>query len=330
MTTNRELNNIIETLSKINYNSYSHIQSNAKIKLIFNSKRQINSPLFKDLIVYIKKKLSFNVKKHSSKDTLHEARSEIPHKIQKQILHKIQKQIPHKIQKQIPHKIHQKIDIQIPSQNTVHAFEPFLIDNISQISISKRNSDFYSQAFFRAINNELDIYTDKEMINYIKEIKYKVIEDFYARNIYKRKDYSSKHFKKNELDDVFANNLSISLHMLRVYGDVFNLNIVYIDSEGSFIFLTFYDKEKATVIITEDNYSVYTLRPKGGTFIRGKQFYKYLYNKMSYNKDKLDTLSISNLQNICKLMTIDYKKKGKTKRINKTKKELTYELINSK
>ena len=215
----------------------------------------------------------------------------------------------------------------IKEEKIIDTFTGIIKDNLVQISISKKSSDFYSQIFFRAINNELDVFTDKEMKQYLKQIKYKVVESFYIRDLYKCLDYSSKDFKKNELDNVFANNLPISLHMLRVYGDVFNVNIVYIHMDGAFTFLTFYDLQKATVIITEDNYKIYTIRNRSNSLIKGKEFYKYLYDKHTYNKAELDKFNISNLQNVCKFKTIDYKKMGKTKRINKTKKELISEIF---
>jgi len=331
MTPNKGLNNIITSLSKIKYLSYEHIQLNAKVKLNYNNKRNTNSSLFKELIGYVKTKLSSHGKNHAQLSNTNQYITKC-NIVQQKIPQKVQQKIPQKVQQKIPQKVQQKFIQNIVQKQNIGApvFGDIMRDGLLQISLTKRSSDFYSQIFFRAINDELDVFTDKEIVNYLKNIKYKVIEAFYAGDIYKRLDYSSKDFKKSELDNVFANNLSVSLRMLRVYGDVLKVNVVYIHSEGmSATFLTFYNKDKATVIIAEDNYSVYALRNKVGGFIRGKEFYKYLYNKNNHSKDELDKFNISSLQNICKLRTIDYKKKGKTKRINKTKKELIEALCNS-
>ena len=316
MTTNKGLNNILDALSRIKYQSYEHIQLRAKVKLnCDNTKKPRHTSLFKELIGHIKTVLSSN-----SKSKNKTAPNTINNKLcqGKTILgHQ-----PRKIT--IQHNAHKTV---VKTPGTVPAFKNILTNDMTQIALSKNRSDFYSQIFFQAINSELDVFTDKEMVNYIKDIKYKVTEAFYAGNIYKRLDYSPKDFKKSELDNIFANNLSVPLRMLRVYGDVFGANIVYINPESQFTFLTFYDKEKATVVITEDNYSIYTVRNKVDCFIRGKEFYTYLYNKNNPGLDSLEKFNIVNLQNICKLRSVVYKKKGKTKRVNKTKKELISELF---
>ena len=54
MTTNNGLNNIINALSKIKYNSYEHIQLSSIVRLDFNSSKTIYSQLFKELISHIK------------------------------------------------------------------------------------------------------------------------------------------------------------------------------------------------------------------------------------------------------------------------------------
>ena len=323
MTTNNGLNNIINTLSKIKYNSYAHIQLSSIVKLNFNIKNPPYSKLFKELIVHIKdikNKLPHTKKQIPNKKTYNPNKNITIHKYNIPDHHKSDIKKDQVKKEQIKKEY-------IKEEKIIDTFTGIIKDNLVQISISKKSSDFYSQIFFRAINNGLDVFTDMEIKNYLKKIKYRVVESFYIRDLYKRLDYSSKDFKKNELDNVFANNLPISLHMLRVYGDVFNVNIVYIHMDGAFTFLTFYDLQKTTVIITEDEHTIYSIRSKTDTFIRGKEFCKYLYDKHTYNKAELDKFTISTLQNICKLRMVNYKKMGKTKRINRTKEELISEIF---
>ena len=319
-TNNKGLNNIIETLSKIHYQSYARLQANANIKLNFKRKQHTYSPLFKQLIdrvSHIKKKIT-----HMKKKPIIETHSPPPLFTPPVPLKPYITNSKNDIKKDNNKNVKREYINKYSQRNILGIFKGFIKEDFIQLSILKRKTDFYSQVFFRALNTELDVFLDKEMAEYLKNIKYKVIESFYSRDLYKRLDYSSKYFKKSELDNVFANNLNISRHMLRVYGDVFNVNVVFIDSENIITFLTFYDTEKATVIISEDDNRIYTLRNKVGAFIKGKEFNKYLSDRHNYKRFELDKFNISQLQNICKYRNIDYKKQGKTKRINQTKKEL--------
>ena len=53
------------------------------------------------------------------------------------------------------------------------------------VKVSKTKYDPYSEVFMKAIDKLYCVLPKEESINYLKKIKYKVVEDFNKKNIYK-------------------------------------------------------------------------------------------------------------------------------------------------
>ena len=140
-------------------------------------------------------------------------------------------------------------------------------------------------------------------------------------------NYSTKNFKKSDLDDVFANNKPIKFSMLKVFADVFHCNLVYLEKD-TINFITRFVDNLAIIVLNEDERYIYCLRTKNkNTYIRAESIKKYFNVNQILNAVELEKQSLEKLQNFSRMKNIDYKKKGKTKKINKTKKELIDELI---
>jgi hypothetical protein len=189
--------------------------------------------------------------------------------------------------------------------------------------------DNYSLAFFKTIDstfrNSNDYYYNS---NHLKQMKVKVIDIFNKQSFYKKFSYSSKDFKKSDLDNTFAMNLHITRNMLKVYCNVFRINFVYKTIESGFQFLTRFDKNNATLILLEDKNALYTVYNKSSTFIRGSELSDVLEINKKYTESTLNKMKLDELQNIAKKNDKDVKKQGKTSKINKTKEEIISELIN--
>ena len=89
-----------------------------------------------------------------------------------------------------------------------------------------------------------------------------IIGEWKKQKFYKEYDYSSRDFKKIDLDHYFTSNLSITLNMLKVYSDVLQINLIYKDPENEVQFMNYFKKNRVTVIIYEGNEKIYTIKKK--------------------------------------------------------------------
>jgi len=189
--------------------------------------------------------------------------------------------------------------------------------------------DNYSLAFFKTIDSTFRNSNDYHYnSNHLKHMKVKVIDIFNKQSFYKNFSYSSKDFKKSDLDNAFAMNLHITRNMLKVYSNVFRINLVYKTIESGFQFLTRFDTNNATIVLLEDKNALYTVYNKSSTFIRGSELSDVLEVNKIYTESTLNKMKLDELQNIAKKNNKDVKKQGKTSKINKTKEEIIGELIN--
>ena len=164
-------------------------------------------------------------------------------------------------------------------------------------------------------------------IQHLKNIKYNVVENFNKHNLYKINNFSSKDFKKSDIDDVFANNKNITFNMLKIYGIVFQTNIIYID-KNDIQFMTNFIPNRVSIILTEDNDYLYSIKIRGVPYIRGERLMNILDINRVIRHQNINSFNLKKLQNLCKMKNMDYRKMGKTKKINKTKEELVKELCN--
>ena len=187
--------------------------------------------------------------------------------------------------------------------------------------------DNYSLAFFKTIDSTFRNSNDYHYNNnHLKHLKVKVIDIFNKQDFYKKFSYSSKDFKKSDLDNTFAMNLQITRNMLKVYCNVFRINLVYKTIESQFQFLTRYEINNATLVILEDTNALYTVYNKSSTFIRGAELVDVFEINKSYSESALNKMKLDILQNIAKKKNKDVKKQGKTFKINKTKEEIISEI----
>tara|TARA_B100000925_G_C22004640_1_gene473030 strand:- start:1613 stop:2686 length:1074 start_codon:yes stop_codon:yes gene_type:complete len=191
-------------------------------------------------------------------------------------------------------------------------------DNMMIIELSKTD-DYYSNIFFSSICSDFSILSIDEKKDFIKKIKLEIITKFSKENYYRDCDYSTKLFKKSELDEVFSFNKNITVSMLKVYADVFNTNCVYIYN-NNIEFLNKFNKSNATILIEETNQKIYTLvKPK--SYIRGSECEELGINAQ-FSKSTLSTFKLDKLQNIAKMYNLNIRKKGKVGKVNISRDEL--------
>ena len=185
-----------------------------------------------------------------------------------------------------------------------------------------RTGDYLSTILLSALSPLFYNLPDNDKVDELKSTKLELITIFNKENYYRNYDYSTKHFKKIEADDILSNNLPITVNMLKIYGDILSLNIVYIfDNKTEFI--TKFNKSRATVIISETKSKVYTVtHSSSDKFLRGSDCEKILNVNTRFSKCTLESKKLDELQNIAKMLNLDIKKQGKTGRVNIKKEEL--------
>ena len=197
-----------------------------------------------------------------------------------------------------------------------------IVEEHSYISIicNKKKGDYLSIAFFSSISGIFNIASDVQKNDILKNIKLEMITKFVKENYYRNYDYSVKYFKKSDADEVFTNNNPVTVKMLKIYGDILNVNIVHI-KDNIIEFITKFNPNNATVLINEVNNNVYTLL-SSNQFIRGDILKDILGIEKKHSETELLKYKLDKLQNIAKMKFIDIRKAGKTGKINVTKTEL--------
>jgi len=203
-----------------------------------------------------------------------------------------------------------------------------LVNTLTNIDIicSLKKGDFYSDIYFKSIDplyNTLDYYEKKK---YIKDVKLKSIDIFNKQQFYKKYNYSTKDFKKSNLDHIFTGNLPITLGMLKVYSDILSINLIYKNITNSSQYMNGFNKNRVTIIIYEANDKIYTLRRKG-TFLRGLELKNFLKFEHKPIKEILEKMKINEVQNTARMLNISTKKPGRVNKINKTKDEVIREIL---
>ena len=198
------------------------------------------------------------------------------------------------------------------------------------VFVHKKNNylDNYSLSIFKTLDSKIRNSSDRVYNNlYLKNMKIKCIDIFNKQQYYKKYSYSSKDFKKSDLENVFSMNLSITLPMIKVYANIFGFNIIYKDIDSKYQYFTRFIKENCTILMVEDNSNIYTLYDKSQMFIRGITLSNILEINKKFDEKNLSKSKLCEIQNIAKMKNIDVKKNGKTGKINKTKQELIDEII---
>lgn len=188
------------------------------------------------------------------------------------------------------------------------------------IDIISKCDDYYSNAFFGYVSKIFNIANNEQKTQMLKSIKLDIITKFNKENYYKDYDYSMKHFKKSAADETFTNNEPITKKMLKIYGDIFNVNIVYLDTSAT-EYITKFNKKNATFIFNDNGNTIETLMTTEN-FIRGDICSDILGIDKTFKEDELTKLKLDQLQNIAKMRNLNIKKPGKTGKINIKKEEL--------
>ena len=188
------------------------------------------------------------------------------------------------------------------------------------IDIIRKCDDYYSNAFFGYVSKIFNIANNEQKIQMLKTIKLDIITKFNKENYYKDYDYSLKHFKKSFADETFTSNEPITKNMLKIYGDIFNVNIVYLDNSST-EYITKFNKKNATFIFNDNGNTIESLMTIKN-FIRGDICSNILGIDKIFKEDELSKLKLDQLQNIAKMRNLNIKKPGKTGKINIKKEEL--------
>jgi len=311
---NKKLADIISIISNNRYNNYEHLQKNTKILLEPQLIKTSFTEVFKELLHLCK-----NVKINKNEKSTH-----IPNKTVNKTVSKTVSKTVNKIIQLPKNSIFRQ---KIPNFTNNKLFNILIKKyNLYMIKVSKTRYDPYSEICMKALDKVYCVLPKEESISYLKKIKYRVVEDFNKKNIYRLYNYSSKHFKKSELDDIFSNNRPIRPSMLKVFADVFNCNLVYLEN-SNVKFITKFVDNLAMIIITEDQNNIYCLRTKKSHgYIRSEILKEDLGVNINFYSEKLAKTSLDVLQNLSRMKNINCKKQGKTKKINKTRQELIDEL----
>lgn len=197
------------------------------------------------------------------------------------------------------------------------------IDSKLNILSINKTGDYLSTIFVSALSSLFYNLPESYKIDELKSLKLEMITIFNRENYYRNYDYSTKHFKKIEADDILSNNLPITINMLKIYGDILSVNIVYICDLFRVMFITKFNKSRATVVISETKTKVYTITySSDNKFLRGCDCVKILKINTRFSKCTLESKKLDELQNIAKMLNLDIKKQGKTGRVNIKKEEL--------
>ena len=186
-------------------------------------------------------------------------------------------------------------------------------------SITK-DGDYYSSAVFSYLSKVFNVAPETTKNEMLKDIKLDIITKFNKENYYKNYDYSIKHFKKSDADEKLSCNLPITSKMIKIYGDIFNINIVLINGDIN-EFVTKFNRNNATLVIEENSKNLVVLMTKQN-FIRGEELVDILQIDKKYDQKELEKSKLDVLQNLAKMKNMNIRKAGKTGKINVKKEEL--------
>ena len=213
------------------------------------------------------------------------------------------------------------------------AHEEDFIENISKSSSKLfiqrlvKSDDYFSKAIFSYLSNIFNVAPAHVKDEMLKNIKLDIITKFNKEDFYKNYDYSIKYFKKSDADNVFTTNLHVSHKMLKIYGDIFNVNLV-LRKDKFTNFITKFNPKNATIVIQENIKDVELLMSKD-RFIRGDLIQDKLGVNSKFNEIELSKHKLDILQNYAKMKNINIRKAGKTGKINVKKEELITLICNN-
>lgn len=207
----------------------------------------------------------------------------------------------------------------------ISSLSSFVNEDISIIENDIKD-DYLSNIYFSSLSNSFYIQSNSDKTETLKQMKLDLITIFNKENYYKKYDYTLKHFKKIEADRIFAGNLPITIQMLKIYGDIMNVNVVYMENYNP-LYITKYNPNNATCIIQKCNNKIYSLKHKT-RFIRGDHFKSFLKIDNIYSTDALNKMKLTELQNIAYMKNLNIKQEGRVGKVNIKKDTLINNIVN--
>jgi hypothetical protein len=201
------------------------------------------------------------------------------------------------------------------------------LDNYDYKYYNKKERDVYSWMFFNIFCDEIHKMNITERQELLKNIKYEVLVDFNKHDMYKLYSYNED-FKKSELDYIFGMKQDVPLSMVRIYGDVFNINVITINKDGNIKFMNICKSRRATWLIVESEngegwYNIIKRKDSENKYLRYEEIDEIKIKKVE------EKMGLDELQNYAKGLGIDPKKEGKVGKKNKLKSELVEEINNN-
>ena len=171
---------------------------------------------------------------------------------------------------------------------------------------------------------------DKKMI-FIKELKYKMSIDLDKKDLYKKFNYNHKRFRKADFQGELIENKKLNNeHFYRYLGDYFDINVIIYENSPNYI--NNYNSNRYSVILQKSNDNYYIHYNLDSLSIVNDSYIKSINNIDTFNRNSgtldkdLTKNKLGELQNIAKGLNINTMKHGRCNLINKTKKELIYEI----
>jgi hypothetical protein len=201
------------------------------------------------------------------------------------------------------------------------------LDNYDYKYYNKKERDVYSWMFFNIFCDEIHKMNITERQELLKNIKYEVLVDFNKHDMYKLYSYNED-FKKSELDYIFGMKQDVPLSMVRIYGDVFNINVITINKDGNIKYMNICKSRRATWLIVEGEngegwYNIIKRKDSENKYLRYEEIDEIKIKKVE------EKMGLDELQNYAKGLGIDPKKEGKVGKKNKLKSELVEEINNN-
>ena len=200
------------------------------------------------------------------------------------------------------------------------------------IKIDKSINDCYTQLFMRSVDPVFKSIRDKKFIYHtLKNVKIKVIDIFNKQDLYKKYEFSTKDFKKSDLEEKCMSNQPLTINMVKVIACILDVNLIYKNldlDKAKYQYMTAFLENRATILMFEYNNQLFSIQSKNKNYIRGSELLKYLNFKKIYTEIEISKFSLDEIQNISKMKNINIKKDGKSGKINKKKDDLIKEIVN--
>jgi hypothetical protein len=196
---------------------------------------------------------------------------------------------------------------------------------------SSQFKDTLAYAFFRTFDPMFPYIPMEQQYEWIREYKYAILSEFLKQGYYQKCSYSATtDFKKSDLDDIFGMNRPITISMVRVLCDVFQINLIWISHDGVVHCPSICqnDDQLSWILVEDYEKGWYVIHPTDHQYYTYGEIKKFFHS--SIPSMLTDKYNLDDLQKWARLFGIDHKKEGKTGKKNKLKEELLEEINNKR